>query len=420
MALHVPLKDEPIMSSFLDTDDYKLTMAQWIYHRYPDVAVRYAFTNRSPRIRLADTVDESELRVELDHFMTLRPIPKELEYLRSRRRDDGQSLFKEDYLKSFETLELPPYHLESRDGQLILEFSGPWSTAVYWEVPALAIVNELHNKSLMRGMTDRQRAEVYNEGHRRLVLKTAAIRKRGDLYLVEFGTRRRSGQPNQEHVVGFLAHELPEQLLGTSNVNLAMKYGLDPKGTMAHELFMGMSGIMHSSREEIRASQKQVLDEWFDEYGSTLAIILDDTYGTDAMLRDLSPDRVMKWKGFRPDSGDPIDVGEKWYDLYRRFGIDPEEKMGFPSDGVNLDVMIRVVDHFAGRLPHSFGVGTWLSNDMGLIEPIPIVIKLVESNGFGTVKLSNNLAKATGKPEDINLFKEVFDYTNTYYEKVKY
>ena len=94
--------------------------------------------------------------------------------------------------------------------------------------------------------------------------------------------------------------------------------------------------------------------------------------------------------------------------------------MGFPSDGVNLDVMIRVVDHFAGRLPHSFGVGTWLSNDMGLIDPIPIVIKLVESNGFGTVKLSNNLAKATGKPEDINLFKEVFDYTNTYYEQVKY
>ena len=64
-------KDKPIIESPLDTDIYKHTMGQFVFLRYPDVAVRYAFKNRTKSVKLGRLIDIGRLREELDHVKTL-------------------------------------------------------------------------------------------------------------------------------------------------------------------------------------------------------------------------------------------------------------------------------------------------------------------------------------------------------------
>ena len=190
-------------------------------------------------------------------------------------------------------------------------------------------------------------------------------------------------------------------------------------GTNAHEEDMAMSGIMHGSDDEIRNSHQKVLQEWWEEYGWALSIALTDTYGTDFFFRDMTYEQARDWKGLRQDSGDPFKFGDKAIAFYQQHGIDPREKLLVFSDGLDVDTIIRLADYFAGRIKVTFGWGTNLTNDLGF-PAISIIIKLLESNGYGTVKLSDNLAKAMGKPEDIERFKRIFGYTGTTYEKVRY
>src|SRR5262249_3755297 len=75
-------KTMPIIDSLLDIDFYKFTMGHWVFKRYPTIPVRYAFKNRTAQVRLADYIDETELRRELDHLRTLRVNASELHYLR--------------------------------------------------------------------------------------------------------------------------------------------------------------------------------------------------------------------------------------------------------------------------------------------------------------------------------------------------
>ena len=190
-------------------------------------------------------------------------------------------------------------------------------------------------------------------------------------------------------------------------------------GTNAHEEDMAMSGIMHGSDDEIRNSHQKVLQEWWEEYGWALSIALTDTYGTDFFFKDMTYEQARDWKGLRHDSGDPFKFGDRAIAFYQHYGIDPREKLLVFSDGLDVDTIIRLADYFAGRIKVTFGWGTNLTNDLGF-PAISIIIKLLESNGHGTVKLSDNLAKAMGKPEDIERFKRIFGYTGTTYEKVRY
>ena len=61
-------KLDPIVRSLLDTDFYKLLMCQSVFRNRRDVHVTFSLINRSKAIRLADLVDEGELREQLDHF----------------------------------------------------------------------------------------------------------------------------------------------------------------------------------------------------------------------------------------------------------------------------------------------------------------------------------------------------------------
>lgn len=409
---------KPIINSLTDVDFYKFTMGQVIFHNYCDVPVKFAFKNRTKRVRLGEFVDEEDLRSELDHVRSLRFNKTELHYLRGTNEYE-ERMFDEDYLEFLGNLELLPYNLEMVDGNINLDFSGKWSEVTYWETIALSIINELYYQSVMEPLSEFERDTVYATGVQKLAEKIDILKSRPDITFCDFGTRRRFSRDWHDYVVGTLADELPEQqFLGTSNTHLAMKYGLLPMGTCAHEMDMGVSGIMHGSDEEIRSSHKQVRQDWWDEYGWGLSIDLPDTYGTDFGLRDMTPKEAREWKGFRQDSGDPFEITDKTLAFYDSLGIDPTNKLIIYSDGLDIGKIVKLAD-YTDRIRKSFGWGTNLTNDLGL-PTLSIVVKLMESNGHGTVKLSDNLAKALGKPEDIERFKRIFGYKGTMYEECKY
>ncbi len=408
----------PIMHSLLDVDFYKFTMGHWVFKHYPNVPVRYAFKNRTAQVRLADYIDEAALPRELDQARTLRVNASELHYLRGTN-EYGDRLFSEDYLKFLSELRLPPYELTRADGTYTLEFPGVWCEAIYWETLALSIINELYYRALMQPLSAFEREVVRATGTLRLAEKINILRARPDLTFSDFGTRRRFSRSWQDYVVGVLAQAIPGQLLGTSNTAMAMQYGLLPMGTMAHEMFMVMAGIRAESDTSIRASHNRVLQAWWEEYGAGLSTALTDTYGSDFFFRDMTTAQARVWKGLRQDSGDPLAFGEKAIAFYERHGIDPRDKLIVFSDGLDLGTIVKLADHFAGRIRVSFGWGTNLTNDLGF-EALSLVIKVIEANGHRTVKLSDNLAKATGEAPDIERFKRIFGHTVTTFEACKY
>ncbi|MBI4021599.1 MAG: nicotinate phosphoribosyltransferase [Candidatus Aenigmarchaeota archaeon] len=404
--------DMPIINSLLDVDFYKFTMGQLVFHRHRDVKVAYGFTCRTKGVHLAREIDLGQLREELGHVRSLRFGTSDLHYLRGTN-EYGERMFREDYLTFLRGLRLPKFHIDSTpEGDLVMLFPGRWCEAIYWETIALAIVNELYARSLLRGMGTFARKAVHAEGILRLRQKIAALRD-ADFTFSDFGTRRRFSGAWQREVVEAVAAELPRQFRGTSNTLLAMQLSVLPMGTSAHELPMVLAAATDDGHDDVvRASHNRVLQEWWQEYGEGLSIALADTFGTDFFLSDFQREQAVAWKGVRQDSGDPIAIGDKVVAFYERHGIDPRGKLLVPSDGLDLEAMLRIADHFRGRIRVSFGWGTNLTNDLGL-PALSIVIKAVQANGRGTVKLSDNLAKATGSPADIDRYKRIFGYTGT-------
>ena len=395
-------------------------MGQFVFHRYPNVPVKYAFTNRTKSVSLADVIDEKDLRRELDFVQQLKPTKEEINYLRSLK-NNGEQLCKEDYLNFLGEVQLPNYSLKKEDGNFQLEFEGPWKTAIYWETMALSVMNELYYQSLMKEMNPEQIENIYTTGKRNLEEKIKILQENPEVVFMEFGTRRRFSRDWQEYVVRRFKEAVPNQITGTSNVSLAMKTGLAPRGTMAHELFMIMSGIMHGSDDEIRASHNQVLREWWDEYGYDLSIALTDTYGSEFFFNDFSKKQAEDWKGLRQDSGVPGYFLKKQLQFYGDRNIDSRKKIFAPSDGLELGKILLLHNQSRGKIIQLPGWGTNATNDMGL-KTLSMVVKAVESCGYGTVKLSDNPAKTMGKREDVKRFMKIFEYDPSKYqmEECKY
>ncbi|MEA1963278.1 MAG: nicotinate phosphoribosyltransferase, partial [Patescibacteria group bacterium] len=323
---------------------------------------------------------------------------KEAEYLKSRK------IFKKTFIDFLRKLTLPEYNFISDGDQYILTFKGNWPEVTLWETISLSIVNRLYYRVLLKNMSKTQRQEVYTEGKKRLAEKIKILKKNPLIKFADFGTRRRFSRSWHEYVLTQLISEVPGNLLGTSNVCLAMKYGIEPVGTFAHEMFMVFSGIF---KDDIKGSHNKVLQYWWSEYGFDLSIALTDTYTSDFFFGDMTYEQALDWKGLRQDSGDPIEFGEKAIKFYESHGIDPREKLIVFSDGLDIHAIQRLVSHFNGRIKMSFGWGTNLTNDLGL-KALSLVTKAIESNGEGTVKLSDNLAKAIGSQENIEYYKKIY------------
>lgn len=411
-------RTEPIINSLMDTDFYKFTMGRVVFERYPDVQVQYGLTNRTKSVRLGEHIKLEQLREELEHVRSLRFNNSEIHYLRGTN-EYSERMFPEAYLEHLKNLSLDECQIEERQGNIILVPSGKWSTEIYWETIVLPIIDQLYFENLTRDLSRFELATVYAEGQRRLLDKIRLIRQYPGLTFSDFGTRRRFSRKWQDYVVGVLAEELPGQFIGTSNVYLAMKYGLMPIGTSAHEMYMVLAGIMGETDEGLRESHNLVLRDWWETYGWGLSIALTDTFGTNFFFHDMTKEQAKKWKGLRQDSGDPMVFGEKAINFYKNYGIDPREKLLVFSDGLDTESMIAIHKMFNGRIRHTFGWGTNLTNDLGF-QALSLVIKAIRANDCGLVKLSDNIAKAIGDPADIERYKQVFDYNVNFTADCRY
>ncbi len=412
------VKDEPIINSLLDVDFYKFTMGHLIFKKHRQVPVRFKFNNRTKSVALPQHIPIEALREQMDHVRTLRFNNSELHYLRGTN-EYQERMFQEDYLQFLKVMQLPEYNLEYVGNDLRLEFPGEWSNTSHWETLALSIINELYYRAQLKKMSQLERDHVFATGIQRLMEKIKILRQFPELTFTDFGTRRRFSREWQKYVVSMLAAELPKQFRGTSNTKLAMDDGYIPTGTDAHEMDMAYSGIYHESDESIRNSHRQFLRDWREMYGWGLSIDLTDTYGTEFFFKDFSRGEAIHDKGLRQDSGDPINFGHRAIAFYKSLEIKHQEKMIIFSDGLDVYKMIDLHKLFHSHVIDTYGWGTNLTNDLGL-TPLSLVIKLAEANGHGTVKLSDNLNKATGKPEDIARFKRIFGYTNEESEICKY
>ena len=112
----------------------------------------------------------------------------------------------------------------------------------------------------------------------------------------------------------------------------------------------------------------------------------------DGFLADFDLYFAKLFDGLRHDSGDPVVWGEKALAHYAKLRIDPNTKRLVFSDGLDIDEAFRLHAHFGDRVQLGFGIGTHLSNDMGL-EPLNVVMKLTRCNGQPVAKLSDSPGK---------------------------
>ena len=413
-----------IINSLLDSDFYKFTMGQVIFKYYKNIPVTMGFKNRTTSIDLPDFISLNELRQQLDHVKGLKLTKTELHYLRGTN-EYQERMFSEDYLQALQNINLSDYFCDvttysEPKNKLILDFSGAWHDTTYWEIYALAIVNEMYFRSLLKNKSSFKLDAIRAEGIKRLEQKITELRKYPELTFTDFGTRRRFSREWQEYVVKTMAEELPDQFIGTSNVKLAEKYGLLPMGTSAHEPEMVLAGLAGNlSDKYLHDAPGTWLQKWWQQYDWGLSIALTDTFGTDFFFQNFTKEQANNWKGLRQDSGDPIQFGERAIQFYENYDIDPKEKLLIFSDGLDVKTMIKIFNHFHKRIKVTFGWGTNLTNDLGL-APLSLVIKATKADGKPLVKLSDNLAKAIGPKDEVERYKRVFGYTNSFSEKCTY
>lgn len=418
---------DPIVRTLLDTDFYKLLMGQMIWEKHWNDEAAFALSNRTSSVRLAELIDLGELREQLDHARSLRFRANELIWLNGQEFYGQPDLFAPAYVDFLRRLRLPDYEIgtDAETGQITFRTEGRWCEASFWEIPLLSIVNELRNRAILKRMSRSQLDILYARAKVKLYAKLERLARIEPLNITDFGTRRRHGFLWQEHCVLTAAEVLGKGFTGTSNAFLAMKHGLDAKGTNAHELPMALAALCPADDDQcLRESQYKVLLQWQNSYRGGLLVFLPDTFGTSQFLAN-APQWVSNWTGARPDSKDPIIAGEELIAFWEGRGVDPQKKLIIFSDGMDVAIpgfepngsdIVAVHDHFAGRVQLGFGWGTMLTNDFlgcdpadgEALKPISLVCKLVAANGHPSVKLSDNPFKATGPKEEVERYRRVF------------
>ncbi len=389
--------EAPIIQSLLDTDLYKYTMQQSMVNQYPNARGKMAF-----RCRTGEPLQVSveELRHQCDSLGDLRFTNAELEWL------SGLPFISESFLDYLSSFRLDPRQvdIQERHGELAITAEGNWASITHFEIFILALVSEIHCRN--RGVD----AEL--TGKRRLTdklhfLKDSLGRENDSGFtLVDFGTRRRFSREWHEYVIRTLQQALPEEFVGTSNLHLARTLSLMPVGTMAHEWLQSHQVLGQS----LLSSQKDALQVWLQEYGDQLGIALTDTISMQAFLRDFDAGLANAFAGLRHDSGDPIHWGEQALAHYQKLGIDACTKQLVFSDKLDFVTALEIYRHFAGKINVSFGIGSYLTNDMGFKAP-NIVMKLVELNNHPVAKLSDNPGKTMCQDQDfIRRLKRTFSY----------
>ena len=387
---------EPAFLFLSDTDLYKMTMQQTVYHQFPHAReVEFRFRCRTKDVNLVQHIEE--INRQLDWLCTLTYQPYELEYFRSLR------YMKSDYVDFLELFRLQRKYInvvQINDTEIDFECRGPWLHTIPFEIYCLGIVNEIYFRAT-------QSEETYAEGRRRLTDKVEMVRSLNDsgFKFSEFGTRRRYSRQWHDEVVKTFAMGVPQNFGGTSNVFFAMKYNLIPIGTMAHEYLQACQAL----GPRLRDSQKYALEKWVQEYRGDLGIALTDVVGLDAFLADFDLYFCKLFDGLRHDSGDPYEWTDKVLGHYEKMKIDAKTKSLVYSDGLDFEKAVALYETYKTRAKLFFGIGTNLTNDLGP-KAINIVMKMVSCNGSPVAKLSDSAGKTMCKDETyLAYLKEVFN-----------
>lgn len=375
------------LNSLLDTDYYTFTQMQVVLHRYPSVNVKYSFKWRNfDKMKFSISMSDflNKLNLELDHLCTLRFEEMELRYFESR------TYFTQDLIDFLRLFKLNRKYINARvkKGCLFIDIEGPWLHTIPFEVPVLAIVSQLYteNNDVSVVESSAEAARLLNE---KLDMLEETLDTNEDFQFADFGTRRRMSLAFQEEMIRtILSRKSSKYFIGSSNVMLALKYGIKVIGTMSHQLLQAHQQL----GPRLIDSQKAALQSWADEYRGELGIALSDVIGFDAFLKDFDRYFALLFDGCRHDSGDPSVWCTKLIKHYRGLRIDPKTKYAVFSDGLNFQTAIHLFRTFHSRINTSFGIGTYLTNDCGFIAP-QIVIKMVECNGGPVAKVSDSVGK---------------------------
>jgi nicotinate phosphoribosyltransferase len=387
-------------------------MAQTIYRRHKDARVTFGIINRTASVPLTRMIDMGALKEQLDHIRTLSLSRGESTFLRGNMFYGKRQMFAPEFIQWLEGFRFPPYVLERRGDQYELVFEGPWIETTMWEIPALAVLMELHSRAVTKGMGKFELQVLYARAMTRVWEKIGRLKALPELRIADFGTRRRHGFLWQDWCVQAMIEGLGPSFLGTSNCLIAMRREVEAIGTNAHELPMVYCALADNDRELAEAPYR-VLADWQADYDGNLRVMLPDTYGSKGFL-DRAPDWVAHWTGLRVDSGDPIAGGEIAIDWWKRRGQDPRQKLAIFSDGLDVESIERIHRHFHGRMRIGYGWGTLLTNDFrGLgpgreLDPFSIVCKVISADGRPAVKLSDNPSKAMGPPAEVERYRRVF------------
>ncbi len=388
----------------LDNDLYKLTQQQAVMALYPFAEVEYKFTNRGgtkfpPRFgyKLTGHINlMQELQLSLGERGFLQRTcpflsPVYLDLLSVYRYDPREVV------------------VNQVDESLDITIKGPWYRTILWEVPLMALISELYFQELGK------EKKIGNQPYLREVRqgnnqKKAKRLREGRCHFAEFGTRRRYSYKNQREVIHDILDVTNATLIGTSNVHLAGEFGIKPIGTMAHEWVM-----FHAAKYGYEKANIFAAGAWKRIYKDHLSTYLPDTFTSEATFTNVGNRYILReFAAQRQDSGPPKHFARKLVKHYRDEGIDPRTKTITFSDGLNDQDCVALKEYSDELdIPCNFGIGTYLSNDVG-VKPLNMVIKMSRAcpdirtdEWKPVVKLSDTKGKHTGDPEEIETCKSI-------------
>lgn len=393
---------ERIISSLIETDAYKFSMGQAIYHQFSDYKTTWTFKCRNTDVVFTPEMVE-EIKNQIKMYCDLRFTEDELEYLHSIKWIKGSYC---DFLRLWKPrFEDFIFGTDAPCG-LTIETKGTWLNTSMYEIPTLAIVNEVY----FRMAYDYDK--LMESFKARLDEKVNKL-KNGEFDLgpfSEFGMRRRLSAEAQDLAVQTLAaNKYPTStFVGTSNVYLAKKHNITPVGTMAHEWLMCVGQGNHKHNPAF--SNWYALDAWVKEYGVLNGTALTDAITTECFLKDFQLTYATLFSGVRHDSGDPIEWGDRMIEHYKYLGIDPKTKTLLFSDSLNFEKATNIYRYFKDKAKVAFGIGTYIANDTD-VPPLNIVMKTTACNGMDVAKISDVEGKGMCKsPEYIHYLQRCISW----------
>ncbi len=389
-----------IINSLLDNDLYTFSVCYAYLRKFPRALGQYTFVDRNNTVYpkgFAEKLQEQFLALE-----NLRIDDDDIEFMTRKCYYFPKWFF--TFLKGFS---LQPSEVETtqdEEGHLHISVTGLLWRTVFWEMPILATISELMHE-LMGEFEHYDAEKEYQKSYD----KATRLISNG-VNFSDFGTRRRFSFNHQDMVIRSFVEAQKQftktYFVGTSNVLMAKKYGLTPIGTMSHQFIETCSLYGYTEANYL------AMDYWQEVYAGSLGIFLYDTYTRKAFFQNFTQLHAKLFDGLRVDSGDNIEALEEIIEKYKELGIDPAQKSIIFSNGLNVDDAISIHHAVNGRMLDSFGIGTHLTCDIDNVAPMNIVVKLTAAkitekrNWKKVVKLSDDLGKYTGDPEEIEICRK--------------